>query len=34
MKRHIIILVIALLTLQAYAQHDEQVTVEANTAPK
>lgn len=34
MKRHIIILVLALLALQAYAQHDEQVTVEGRYRPK
>ena len=34
MKRHIIILALALLTMQAYAQHDEQVTVEGRYRPK
>lgn len=34
MKRHILIISIVLLTLQAYAQHDEQVTVEGKYRPK
>ena len=34
MKRYIIIFVIALLAMQAYAQHDEQVTVEGKYRPK
>ena len=34
MKRHILILVLALLAMQAYAQHDEQVTVEGKYRPK
>ena len=34
MKRHILILALALLTLQVYAQHDEQVTVEGKYRPK
>ena len=34
MKRHILILSLALLVLQAYAQHDEQVTVEGKYRPK
>ena len=34
MKRHILILSLALLAMQAYAQHDEQVTVEGKYRPK
>ena len=34
MKRHIIILALALLAMQAYAQHEEQVTVEGRYRPK
>ena len=34
MKTHILIITLALLTLQAYAQHDEQVTVEGKYRPK
>ena len=34
MKRHLIILALALLAMQAYAQHDEQVTVEGKYRPK
>ena len=34
MKRYILIFVIALLAMQAYAQHDEQVTVEGKYRPK
>ena len=34
MKTHILIISLALLTLQAYAQHDEQVTVEGKYRPK
>ena len=34
MKTHIFIIALALLTLQAYAQHDEQVTVEGKYRPK
>ena len=34
MKRHIFIISLALLTLQAFAQHDEQVTVEGKYRPK
>ena len=34
MKKNIIILILALLTLQVYAQHDEQVTVEGKYRPK
>ena len=34
MKRHILIISIVLLALQAYAQHDEQVTVEGKYRPK
>ena len=34
MKRYIIILVLAVLAMQAYAQHDEQVTVEGRYRPK
>ena len=34
MKRHILILVLALLAMQAFAQHDEQVTVEGRYRPK
>ena len=34
MKTHILIIALALLTLQAYAQHDEQVTVEGKYRPK
>ena len=34
MKKNIIILILALLTLQVYAQHDKQVTVEGKYRPK
>ena len=34
MKRHILILALALLSMQAFAQHDEQVTVEGKYRPK
>ena len=34
MKRHILIISIILLAMQAYAQHDEQVTVEGKYRPK
>ena len=34
MKRHLLILTLALLVTQAYAQHDEQVTVEGKYRPK
>jgi hypothetical protein len=34
MKRHILIAALALLSLQAFAQHDEQVTVEGKYRPK
>ena len=34
MKRHVIITLLALLTLPALAQHDEQVTVEGKYRPK
>lgn len=34
MKRHLIILILALLSMQAFAQHDEQVTVEGKYRPK
>ena len=34
MKRHILILTLALLSMQAFAQHDEQVTVEGKYRPK
>ena len=34
MKRHILILALALLSMQAIAQHDEQVTVEGKYRPK
>lgn len=34
MKRHILILALVLLAMQAFAQHDEQVTVEGRYRPK
>ena len=34
MKKHILILALALLVMQAYAQHEEQVTVEGRYRPK
>ena len=34
MKRYLIILILALLSMQAFAQHDEQVTVEGKYRPK
>lgn len=34
MKKHLLILALALLSMQAFAQHDEQVTVEGKYRPK